>query len=171
MNNVTMKPVASGLVNSMLERAGLNENRVNNTARWEDLQTLKESIQRAVVEYAQAMNVSVQQLKNYTFSSSKEVGAVVNQFNTDLQGYVDDIELIARMHDGKSGLISGAEDNDIYFNAWERYSTLSTSFSTIFTNSMLTVTEALVEIQQQEAAAKAAEATQETQDTQNTMVS
>ena len=41
MNNVTMKPVATKLVGSLMERAGLNESRVNNTARWEDLDNLK----------------------------------------------------------------------------------------------------------------------------------
>ena len=158
MNNVTMKPVATKLVGSLMERAGLNESRVNNTARWEDLDTLKQTILGAIIEYANAMNASVQELKNHQFPSSGEVAAVIGQFNNDLNGYVNDVELIARMHEGKSGLISGTEENDIYFNAWERYSTLSSSFSTIFSNSMLTVTQGMIEIQQQEAAKKAAEA-------------
>ena len=104
------------------------------------------------------MNASVQELKHHKFPSSNEVAAVANQFNKDVNAYVDDVELVARMHDGKSGLISGAQENDTYFNAWERYSTLSSSFSTIFSNSMLTVTQGMIEIQQQEAAKKAAEA-------------
>ena len=157
MNNVTMKPVATKLVSGLMERAGLNENRVNNTARWEDLDNLKQTILGAIVEYANAMNASVQELKNHQFPSSGEVAAVIGQFNNDLNGYVNDVELIARMHDGKSGLISGTEENDIYFNAWERYSTLSSSFSTIFSNSMLIVTQGMIEIQQQEAAKKATE--------------
>ena len=158
MNNVTMKPVATKLVGSLMERAGLNESRVNNTALWEDLDNLKQTILGAIVEYANAMNASVQELKHHKFPSSNEVAAVVNQFNKDVNAYVDEVELIARMHDGKSGLISGAQENDAYFNAWERYSTLSSSFSTIFSNSMLTVTQGMIEIQQQEAAKKAAEA-------------
>ena len=157
MNNVTMKPVATKLVGGLMERAGLNENRVNNTARWEDLDNLKQTILGAIVEYANAMNASVQELKNHQFHSSGEVAAVVGQFNNDLNGYVNGVELIARMHEGKSGLISGTEENDIYFNAWERYSTLSSSFSTIFSISMLVVTQGMIEIQQQEAAKKAAE--------------
>ena len=157
MNNVTMKPVATKLVGSLMERAGLNESRVNNTARWEDLDNLKRTILFAIADYANAMNTSVQELKHHKFPSSNEVAAVVNQFNKDVNAYVDDVELIARMHDGKSGLISGAQENDTYFNAWERYSTLSSSFSTIFSNSMLTVTQGMIEIQQQEAAKKAAE--------------
>ena len=141
-----------------MERAGLNESRVNNTARWEDLDGLKQEILGAIIEYAVAMNASVQELKNYQFPSSREVVVTINQFINDIDGYVNDVELIAKMHEGKSGLISGVEENDIYFNAWERYSTLSSSFSTIFSNSMLTVTQGMIEIQQQEAAKKAAEA-------------
>lgn len=171
MNNVTMKPVASGLVNGMLERAGLNENRVNNTARWEDLQSLKRSVQLSIAEYAQAINASVQLLKDYKFPSAKEVTVIIDQFSDDLKKYNDDIDLIARMHDGKTGIISGAEENDIYFNAWERYSTLSASFSTISTNNMLTITQAMVEVKQQQKAALAVITTQETQATQNIVVS
>ena len=152
-----MKPVATKLVGGLMERAGLNENRVNTTARWEDLTALKQTILGAIAEYATAMNASVQELKHHKFPSSNEVAVIVQQFNNDLEGYVNDVELIARMHEGKSGLISGTEENDIYFNAWERYSTLSSSFSTIFSNSMLTVTQGMIEIQQQEAEKKAAE--------------
>ena len=106
MNNVTMKPVATKLVGSLMERAGLNESRVNNTALWEDLNNLKQTILGAIVEYANAMNASVQELKNHQFPSSGEVAAVIGQFNNDLNGYVNDVELIARMHEGKSGRLS-----------------------------------------------------------------
>jgi len=141
-------PVTFPLLSQLMDRAGIQPNDQTVNMTWDELEDLYQVVANGLVNQAVSLNTAITLFKQYAYNAGDELIITIKGLTADIEKLTQELVTIRKYHKDKTGKVDDSEIS-AFLTIGSDYKTAADRIQSLLVNPMLTVTEYLVEMQQQ----------------------
>lgn len=113
---------------------------------WDEIESIYQQMSTGLLTIVNELNSAIKLIQISGAIQTPEIVNTINTLTTDIREYTDNLSKIHVSHEGKTGLVSDANDLDLCLTAFNDYVILNDKFQAIVFLPMLTISEFLAGI-------------------------
>jgi hypothetical protein len=139
---------ATPLLAQLMERAGITPEQQEFTMTWDELEGLYQTVAGGLVDQAISINQAISLFKQHATTINSELSVTIKGLTRDVSTMTEELVAIRKHHLGNTGPVSDDKISD-FLTLGSDYKTAADRIQSLLVSPMLTVTEHLIEMQQQ----------------------